>query len=84
MSQPLCKQCERRQPCARGFLCYQCEMENRTAVFARSMPLNDDWVREQQKHEVTRLESILRNPQASGEETRIAADQLRHWRAVQN
>ena len=29
MAQPICRQCENRPPCARGFLCYQCELANR-------------------------------------------------------
>jgi hypothetical protein len=38
------------------------------------------WLTEQRKHEINRLESILRNAEATAEEKRIAADMLRQYR----
>lgn len=38
------------------------------------------WKIEQRKREIARLESILRNPQATEDEKQIASDMLAYWK----
>jgi hypothetical protein len=46
---------------------------------AHKLAVNKSWQKEQRACEIFRLESIQRDPSATGEEKSIAADMLAHW-----
>lgn len=59
-------------------------MSNRAERIAESRVASSaaEWYAAERSHEISRLERIVRNPVATPDERRIAADMLAGWNAI--